>query len=493
MSKHRLVAIGDSLTQGFMSGAIFATDRSYPAMIAEVMGLQGGQFRFPSFNSFGGLPVNLEYLVRRLQENYGSELSTLEVLGASFRVRSLMDEAEDYWERGGGTIPQSVAGTFHNLASWGMTVDDAVFLTAGYASQRCAEPTSDNLFNQVPENAFYRTALTVLNPAQRTDMMDRTAVRCVKDLADDGGIENLLVALGANNALGTVTRLQVNLTDDSVISDPNGARSRFNLWRAEHFAHAYRELVNRLDQLDVQRVFLATVPHVTIPPLARGVGTQPEDRLPADPRYFKFYTYYWITDERFDPDEHPHLTGDQARMIDQTIDAYNATIREAVATQTNKGKHWFLVDLAGALDRLAFRRYREINEEPPGGFYQFPAGWTKALHDAGLPDLTTKFLGTAEGRLNQGGLISLDGVHPTTMCYGLMAHEFIQVMHTQAHVPFINPQTGAERPDPQIDFAAVLRRDALVRTPPGLLDDVLGILNWLEDWVGVSALLGQLG
>src|SRR5262245_11996011 len=32
--RHRLVSVGDSLTQGFQSGAIFNTDISYPAIIA---------------------------------------------------------------------------------------------------------------------------------------------------------------------------------------------------------------------------------------------------------------------------------------------------------------------------------------------------------------------------------------------------------------------------------------------------------------------------
>ena len=36
--RHRLVTIGDSLTQGFQSGAIFNTKLSYPMMIAREMG-----------------------------------------------------------------------------------------------------------------------------------------------------------------------------------------------------------------------------------------------------------------------------------------------------------------------------------------------------------------------------------------------------------------------------------------------------------------------
>jgi hypothetical protein len=226
MAKHRLVALGDSLTQGMMSGAVHATDLSFPALIAAEMGLQPEEFRYPTFPAFGGLPVNIEHLLRRLEERYGANLNVLERLSAPIRLRGWMDEAEDYWERGGGTRPQYPAGTFHNLACWGMTVDDALYVTAGHCAERCAEPARDNLFNQIPENAFYRSTLTVLNPSQDEDRMDRTMLGCARDLADDGGIENLLVMLGANNALGTITRMEEpRYTDDRVLEDPLGSRS----------------------------------------------------------------------------------------------------------------------------------------------------------------------------------------------------------------------------------------------------------------------------
>ena len=37
--RNRLVTIGDSLTHGFMSGAIFRTDLSWPAIVAYELGI----------------------------------------------------------------------------------------------------------------------------------------------------------------------------------------------------------------------------------------------------------------------------------------------------------------------------------------------------------------------------------------------------------------------------------------------------------------------
>ena len=71
----------------------------------------------------------------------------------------------------------------------------------------------------------------------------------------------------------------------------------------------------------------ATVPHVTIAPLARGVGS----KLAPRSRYFPYFTRPWIDDDDFDPRDDPHLTGPQARAIDNAIDAYNDTIQASVA------------------------------------------------------------------------------------------------------------------------------------------------------------------
>src|SRR3989440_189539 len=72
--RHRLVAVGDSLTHGFQSGAIYNTDLSYPAIIAWELGCYP-QFRHPHYPGFGGIPLNIELLVRDLEDRFGDEVS----------------------------------------------------------------------------------------------------------------------------------------------------------------------------------------------------------------------------------------------------------------------------------------------------------------------------------------------------------------------------------------------------------------------------------
>src|SRR5215211_1475735 len=94
---HRLVVLGDSISQGFMSGAIFRTEMSWPAIVAYELGLllapPGTQtdrtdiFRYPIYeppSGPGGLPFDLERFLKKLQAQYGTDLSLAELFRAAF-------------------------------------------------------------------------------------------------------------------------------------------------------------------------------------------------------------------------------------------------------------------------------------------------------------------------------------------------------------------------------------------------------------------------
>src|SRR6187431_1325240 len=89
-AKHRLVALGDSLTHGFQSGAIYNTALAFPRIIAWELGWYD-QFRYPHYGGPGGLPVNIELLVRRLEREFGAHISWWELASSLFALRSYMD------------------------------------------------------------------------------------------------------------------------------------------------------------------------------------------------------------------------------------------------------------------------------------------------------------------------------------------------------------------------------------------------------------------
>jgi hypothetical protein len=487
---NRLVTIGDSLSQGMQSAAVFATDLSSSAIVAHELGWLD-RFRFPRYPGHGGLPLNLELLARDLEERYGSTLSVWELPQALFRARHLMDEIEDYWERGPGRVAPDVRAINHALAMYSWDLRDALARTAANCAAAIEGPR-DDLLGQVVSNHVERAALRVyphFSPeASSATLFD--AARALGEDHDDGaesGIETLVIALGANNALKTITTLNV------VWSGPGfrdlELKRAYTVWRPEHFTAELAEVVAAVRAVPARHVIWCTVPHVTIAPLARGVGS----KISRGSRYFPYYTRPWISDDRFDPDRDPHLTAAAARAIDAAIDLYNDAI-QSVVEDARRGadgqpRDWLLLDVAGLLDRLASRRYLEdVDARPP---WWTPYDLPPALRALNPPPDSHFLAGDGRGGRATGGLFSLDGVHPTTVGYGLLARELVAVMRG-AGVEFRTPN-GAPRPDRvDVDFDRLLRRDLLVRRPPQNITSTLELLDWADQALDLfTGLLGR--
>jgi hypothetical protein len=482
--RHRLVVIGDSLSHGFQSGAVFNTDISFPAIIAYELGWLD-QYRYPRYPGFGGLPLNLELLLRDLEERFGTTVSAWELPLALFRARAFLDQIEDYWERGPGRLAPLISAYNHALAVYGWDLRDALSKTAARC-QAAIEAPNDDLISQLVENNGERAALRVYphwsDATSRMTLLEAAAA-LGKDHDDstDCGIETLVVFLGSNNALQSVTNLRV------VWSGPEfrdlKKKNAYTVWRPEHFAAEFSELVDAVKAVQARHVIWCTVPHVTIPPISRGIG----DKIERGSRYFPYYTRPWIRDADFNPAQDPHITGPMARAVDGAIDAYNDTIQQAVE-QARDGtdgttRDWYLLDIAGLLDRLASRRYiTDPNARPPWWTpYPLPPALT-ALD----PVPNSRFLtSNGSGGRASGGLFSIDGVHPTTIGYGLIAQEMINIMRL-AGVEFRHGN-GALRSDPvTVDFDRLILRDTLIRRPPQNLTPTLDMLGWADatlDWV----------
>jgi hypothetical protein len=304
------------------------------------------------------------------------------------------------------------------------------------------------------------------------------------DGGDGPGIETLVVVLGANNALGSVVQLEVCWSTEGYpdlrLDQRLKQKSGFTVWRPSHFEAEWSEVVAAIRRVDARHVIVATVPAVTIPPVSRGVGT----KVRPDSRYFPYYTRPWITDAEFDPRRDPHLTEDDARVIDSAIDAYNAAIIDSVRTARTEGLDWYLFDLGALLDSLATRRYASPLAVEARPDWWDPYELPPALAALDPPPNTRFFLSGPDGRVD-GGLFSLDGVHPTTIGYGIIAQEVIRVMEV-AGVPFGGPGGRRDPSSPvEVDFERLLQADTLVSNPPATVLSTLDLLSWLDqltDW-----------
>lgn len=483
--RHRLVTLGDSLTQGFQSGAIFNTSLSYPMLIAQELGWQQ-QFRYPTYGGPGdGLPLNLEKLVRLLGERFGDTLDWWEFAPGLVVVREFLDQVEDYWERQAGSIvPDPSAPIQHNLAVYGWDLRNTLSRNADLCQDVItANPPNDDFLQQIVENANERAALRVLNSARDRQGRSLSPVHAAAALGAEGtqetgegdGIETLIVMIGANNALGSI--LTFNVVWSGPGYDDMSRNDVYTVWRPIHFQAEWERLVVEIKRIRARHVIISTVPHVSIAPLARGVGK----KTAPGSRYFPYYTYPWLDNSSFDPKKHPTLTGQQARAIDSAIDQYNDLITASVRQARQEGRDWYLFELAGLLDRVAFRRYLEDPAARPswweqvGGAYPLPA----ALQLLSLPPDSRFFQSNHSGRL-QGGIFSLDGIHPTTIAYGVMAQELINIMQL-AGVPFYEPDGKTQRTGPiQIDFVRLIQQDTLISNPPKALASGLSLLGWLD-------------
>ncbi|HKQ52053.1 MAG TPA: hypothetical protein VJT74_06780 [Pyrinomonadaceae bacterium] len=493
--RHRLVAIGDSLTHGFQSGAIFNTDSSYPAIIAYELGWLES-FRRPSYRGHGGLPLNIELLLRTLEAKHGSQIDWWETGLAAINVRHLMGEIEDWWERGPGSHVPNLLNLNHNLAVYGWDLRDVLSRTSDICAAVIKKP-KDQLFKQLVENANERAALRVLNFSETDQARNAlTVLGQATALGAEGGvekgkgdgIETLIVCLGANNALQTITTLNVVWSGDGYADLRE--KAKYTVWRPIHFEDELNKLVAEVKKIKARHVIWGTVPHVTIAPLARGVGS----KVREGSRYFPFYTRPWIPDGQFDDKDDPHITEQEARAIDSAIDQYNYCIEEAVRaarSDPQDPRDWYILDVAGILDRLACRRYVDDPKARPPWWtkYELPP---ELMTLAPVPD-SKFFVGDREGVRIQGGLFALDGVHPTTIAYGLLAQEFINVMQ-RAGVKFFLGNGTTERFGPvRVDFNRLITLDTLISDPPRSIGTDLSLVGWFDEKLDFAKRMLRVG
>ena len=264
--------------------------------------------------------------------------------------------------------------------------------------------------------------------------------------------------LGANNALGSVVRKSVVWSGPGFQDlDRKGA---YTAWNPVHFQAEYAELVRQLLPVPARRVLLATVPHVTVAPIATGVNpANPGEKWREGSRYFPYYTDPWIAEQDFRPNKNRNITHQQARAIDSAIDQYNDAIQEHVRRARADGRDWHLVDLCGILDGVAYRRY--IHDPVASAAQQ---DWQPYPLPAPIAGLDTRFYRSDEtGRL-QGGLFGLDAVHPTTAGYGVIAQAVLDVLNS------------AGVASPGIDFTQLLAQDTLNSDPPALFTRIFTLL-----------------
>lgn len=463
--KHKLVVIGDSLSQGFNNGGIYRTDINFPSFIARGFDPYP-DFQQPVFTAQAGIPLNLEVLVRGISDKFGDSIEWNEYIGVTSYTIKTLKRIKKYWEGGLKDLSVERDLPYHNQSVWGFAINDSWIVNEKNSREFIQQNREQySVFGLLPEHAKYTTARLVLNPSLQPAGQHNTQIRNAEILHENGGIENLIVCLGHNNALGAVVNLKLVWSEEEDLTAFTAFR-KHSIYRPEHFEREYRALAERVSKIGAKRVFVPTIPYPTIPPVVRGVNSDlSSERL----GYFDYYTRFWIWDEDFDPDKHPHLTKDEAIQIDFTVDEFNSIIRK-IAREYG----WHVVPMAKNVASMARRRLggellRSYPEDFVAALKRNP-DTAHLVNERGEATLTTDYirLDKKTGKIYKGGIFSLDGLHPTTIGYGLMAYVYRQAM-ANAGVKFQKP----------FDWDLVIREDSLITNPPTLLSELRSVLGFL--------------
>ena len=402
---NRLVTIGDSVTHGFMSGAIFRTDLSWPAIVAYELGMLES-FRYPVYEppgGPGGIPIDIERALRAFESRFGSKLDWYEIVSALSWLQGYLDDIEDYWERGDGAKVPARKEILHNLAIYGWDLRDTLSLNATKVRARMGQPRDDVwLPQQRVQDDNDRAALYVLESARGARNRALTPLEAAQELGKQGttesgngdGIETLVVILGSNNALQAMTKLDVIWSGTGY--DDVAKKGAYTVWQPAHFAKDWKLVVEQLRKVSARHVIVGTVPAVTIAPITRGIG----GKISAESRYFEHYTRPWISEADFEPGKDPHLTSTEARWVDSAIDAFNGAIIDSVEQARNDGLDWYVFELGGLLDSLATKRYMTYPAAQPTWWKPYPLPPELAGLD---PVPNTRFFASGPGGRRTGG------------------------------------------------------------------------------------------
>jgi hypothetical protein len=420
------------------------------------------------FTAQAGIPLNLEVLTRGLCDQFGNSIEWNEYLPAITHLYSTLKRVKRYWEGHFKSLKRPRMFPYHNQSVWGFAMNDAWMVTEDNSRNHIeTQPETFSIFDMLPDHAMYVTARMVLNPSFGEKFHQHTQIDNVQYLQDHGGIENLIVTMGHNNVIGAVSDLKYILSEDEDLEKFPSERD-YTVYRPEHFEHEYRKLAEKVSQIGAKRIITQTIPYVTIPPVSRGVNADKSRK--GHTGYFDYYTRFWVWDEDFDPDLHPHLTKEQAISLDQHVDEYNNIIRD-IANEYG----WITVPLNRYVSGIARRRLGGAIRIPyPDDFCEAMERNPMTKHlvaDKTNPKLSTHYLriDRDSGKVYKGGIFSLDGIHPTTIGYGLIAHLYKKTMENHG-ISFDKP----------LDWDHIISSDTLVTDPPYLLVELRNFLRFLS-------------
>jgi hypothetical protein len=465
--KYPLITLGDSLTLGFQNGAVCSTKFSYPSILAKL--LEDKYFQTVSFTAQGGLPLNMEVLLKGIEEEFGTEIGWDDSVQLTNSLVSTLLRVKRYWEQDWAHYNngEKLKQPYSNQSLFSATVNDIFLLTDADCKQILEKQVSvGNRFQLLPQNAFYTAARKIINPNLSPFELNSSLFSNVKWFSDHGGIEHFIVYLGANNLIGAITDLKVvEATRDDLLKKPFDRN--VTVYSSQLFQQSFENLAVQLSELSINHIYTATIPDITKLPLLQKIEINDE----------YIYTHIWVKKNDFDKDIHPFLREDEIIHIQNMLFEYNLIIKK-----TAQIHGWKVLDVYSLVEKLHLGQFDEA----------VPAAAIRALrknkktryliNDDSSLNMDTQFaeLDESTEELIHGGIFSLDGLHPSTFAYGLIAFGFQQLM-----------QQNGQDFNEVFDWDKIIENDSLLTDTPLLINDLRKALYFIS--ADYSAMFTKIG
>jgi len=441
----KLLTIGDSISQGFISGAAADPSIAYSTLISNAINnVNYNSVRWPTEYK---LKYDLEAILREIERSHFKNIPIIKIIPILRSIDKILNKSEEYFEIGSGKVGNPIPGAptyYHNLSIEGMDIADTWLVTPRLCKriiERDKANNRNNLFKSA-SSPFYRNAFRVLNPQSTSHHMDKSAISWLEFISKKDGIENIIIWLGSNNALGTIFDLEIIPTtgDGNIHNMHRELRQKYNLWSVSDFETEYSTLLEKVisalrdNKEKICNVYIGNIPLITISPSLKGFGDtedidNPDIAIGGKVMYFENYTHIHLS-EKAAQKYKKFMTKSDAITIDKTILSYNEIIKKLVEDKSKKASNinFTIVDLCTPLTKMAYKR----NHYNPK--YEFPEYFNQLGRT-----LTTEFYCTDNKKIvNKGGIFSLDGVHPSAVGQGLIAYEFLKKMNNNNHLNNLN-------------------------------------------------------
>ena len=410
---YSLIAIGDSLTQGFRSLAVNREfqESSFPFQIYQQNKELFSRFVMPEIKA-PGYPINLEYVLYRLQEFDSIELAVEELRKEIFPVvKNDFTNKKTNNNLGivGFTAEEIYSSNFNNSSSFLnkviVTLENKNFLSGVSTLINLTLDGISSIFSKhFIGLSFSRIVFTVLGGNENTEL------HCAKQIFAEDRLakrESLVTYwAGANDIIGALLSGDKNFISDS------GKVLEF-----------IEKTVNSVLSEEGTTLVIADIPNIKLVPFINR-----ETMKPIFPMYSEMSEETWLE-------------------IGAAVNSINFGIYKIV----EKNKKLFnerieLVEVNSLFDKMC------------------ASGQKVLLADGSETVITAEYIGTDhKGKLSKGGIFSLDGVHPGATGYAILGNEFIRSFNRLGKNLCL------------IDIDTISVKDKIINQPPKYINQFLDI------------------